>query len=191
MTLSFRAQDVTYVPGDLNLIITAPHGGYTTPANVPDRHHGCVVNNTCVFQYGCTPQDATNCRVVTLRDQYTKEIAELFFDIVKNKTGRTPYLVTCNWARIKLDANREINEAAFGNNESQRVHYDFHQRIKQAREAVESQYSQGGLLIDVHGHAHANNWFELVSFSFSIHFSFRSHWWSTHIQIPNAHSHSR
>ena len=55
--------------GNLNILLTAPHGGKLTtltPA-VPDREDGCLINGECVFNHSCGTQDPTkyeNCLLV-------------------------------------------------------------------------------------------------------------------------------
>lgn len=62
-----------------------------------------------------------------------------------------PYVIINNLKRTKLDANREINEAAQGNIFAERAFDEFHFYINSAREEIISKYSTG-FLFDIHGH---------------------------------------
>ena len=60
--------------------------------------------------------------------------------------------------RSKLDANRDIHEAAMGNPDAEKAWADFHGFVEEAQ----SQVADGqGLVLDIHGHAHENDWIEL------------------------------
>ena len=43
------------IPGTLNVILAAPHGGYEEPDNIPDRIPGCFneTNGECLWMYNC------------------------------------------------------------------------------------------------------------------------------------------
>jgi N-formylglutamate amidohydrolase len=128
---------VEYIVGNAPLVLTMPHGGYLKPPSVKDR------------TYGVRTQDA--------RTQETgREIAARFRDAY----GLQPHLVINHLHRKKLDANREIIEAAQGDRTAERAWRDFHGFIDTARKVVVSRYGRG-LLIDVHGHGHPRNWIEL------------------------------
>ncbi len=90
------------------------------------------------------------------------KIAQLIREAVKNLTGLSPALVICEVARVKLDANREIEEAAMGQNFSISVYEAYHAQIVAAKSAIEILYPNGGLLIDIHGQTHTNQLIELV-----------------------------
>ena len=44
-------------PGDLNVIIAAPHGGYEDPDEIPDRDAGCYIDGDCVWSHDCGEKD--------------------------------------------------------------------------------------------------------------------------------------
>jgi hypothetical protein len=125
------------------IIITAPHGGSEklTDMEIPQR--------TCS---GCK----------TYKDSYTLEIAmELGYGLIENYC-KVPYIVVNYLHRSKLDANREIVEAAQGNAIAEEAWKAFHDFTAQAQLLVASQHGyvtasglQGvkGLLFDVHGYS--------------------------------------
>ncbi len=126
-------QYIEYLPGDLPIIITAPHGGTLVPATIPDR---------------------TGTDVVTDRDLNTEELARTIRDVFFQRTGRRPHVIICRLRRTKLDANREIVEAALGNRVAQRAWFEFHHFTAAAKSTLNATYARG-LYMDLHGHGHA------------------------------------
>lgn len=126
-----RNNYVEYRAGDLPLILTAPHGGLLTPSEIPDR------------TYGTTDLD-TN----------TRELAIACSDEIFARTGRRPHLILCHLRRTKLDANREIVEAAQGNVFAEQAWNEFHGYIAAARDAARAAHGFAKL-IDLHGHGHS------------------------------------
>ncbi len=130
-------QYVEYQAGDLPIIIVAPHGGDLTPTSIPDRTSG-----------------------VTGRDRNTQEVARVFGVTLFDRTGHRPHIVINRLHRIKLDANREIGEAAQGNATAETAWREFHEFIEAAKDAVLDGFGRG-LYIDLHGHGHDNQRLEL------------------------------
>lgn len=128
---------IEYIAGDMPLIISAPHGGYLKPAEIPDRTWGG--------------------RDIDSRSQeYTREVAGYIHQL----TGKYPHVIINNLHRSKLDANREIVEAAQGNPIAERAWYEFHQFIDIAEATVVQQYGRG-VYLDFHTNYHRGNWVEL------------------------------
>ncbi len=123
-------QYIEYQAGDLPIILVAPHGGGLTPASIPDRTSG-----------------------VTTRDRNTQEVARAFAATLFDRTGHRPHIVINRLHRIKLDANREIGEAAQGNAAAETAWREFHEFIEAAKDAVVDGFGRG-LYIDLHGHGH-------------------------------------
>lgn len=123
---------IEYIPGNLPLILTAPHGGSLTPASIPDR-------------------DCDGCSY--LKDTYTQELARRVADAFETNTGCRPHLIINRLHRKKLDANRDIAEAADGDPQAEQAWQDYHAFIDAARYQVWHQFGKG-LYVDVHGHAH-------------------------------------
>lgn len=130
----FGTQSFTeYLAGDLPIIIVAPHGGLLSPAQIPDRNcSGCVYVN----------------------DANTQDLARRLAEAVFVQTGCRPHLIINHLHRRKLDANRDLEEAADGNVLAGQAWEDFHRFITAAKASVTSDYGKG-LLIDLHGHGHA------------------------------------
>ncbi len=128
---------IEYLPGTLPFILSAPHGGTLTPAEIPDRTFG-----------------------VTVTDRNTGRLAEQIRDAFIVQTGAAPHLVIAWLARIKLDPNREIVEAAQGSPFAENAWDEFHGFIETARAWVEEE-AGSGLFVDLHGHGHEINRLEL------------------------------
>ena len=122
--------DIEIQIGDLPLIISAPHGGALTPTEIPDRTTG---KNSS--------------------DSKTAELAWEISALMEDATGLKPHLIINNLHRKKLDANREIVEAAEGNERAELAWATYHDGIAQAQLSVTRDHV-GGLYIDLHGHDH-------------------------------------
>ncbi len=129
-TYSGRDQYVDYHPGNLPLVLTAPHGGYLEPADIPTRTIG-----------------------TTVQDRNTKELSLAIREAVFDLTGGYPHVIISNLHRRKLDPNREIVEAAQGNPDAERAWWEFQIFADEAGEIVEREFGEG-LNLDIHGHGH-------------------------------------
>jgi hypothetical protein len=74
--------------------------------------------------------------------------------------GCTPHFVINLLDRKKLDGNRDLEEAADGNEYAEDAWYAFHEFIEAAKDSITAQYD-AGLYIDLHGHGHDNQRLEL------------------------------
>lgn len=124
---------IEYQPGDAPLILIAPHGGLLTPASLPDR--------TCA---GCE----------TVNDLNTQELARVIVDSFTARTGRRPHLAVNRLHRRKFDANRELAEATGGTAALDRPWRWLHAFVDSAKASV-TRSTGRGIVLDVHGHAHA------------------------------------
>jgi hypothetical protein len=127
-TYQGRKGYITYYPGNIPLVISIPHGGDISPSEISDRTYGITVTDSNTIELG-----------IAMRNYFYAN-----FNI-------RPYLIINNLKRTKLDANREINEAAQGNIFARRAFNEFHFYIQSAREEILSKYSTG-FLFDIHGH---------------------------------------
>jgi hypothetical protein len=126
-----RSQYTEYLPGNMPLVISAPHGGYLKPDEISDRSYG-----------------------VLGQDRNTQELARQIRDAVWEQTGFYPHVILSLLHRSKLDPNREIVEAAQGDPESERAWWEFQTFIYEAERIVEESFGEG-FYIDLHGHGHA------------------------------------
>jgi N-formylglutamate amidohydrolase len=124
---------IEYIAGDLPIIITAPHGGTLEPSEIPDR---------------------TGSDITVARDVNTQELARTIGNVFATRGGGRPHLIIVRLHRTKIDANREIVEAAKGNRVAGRAWIEFHSFVEAARQAVIDEHGTG-FYIDLHGHGHA------------------------------------
>lgn len=125
-----RSGYTEYLPGELPLVLSAPHGGDQKPAEIPDRTYG-----------------------VTGSDRNTRELALQIRSAIKAQTGFYPHIIISHLHRSKLDPNREIVEAAQGDPEAERAWWEFQTFIDAAEDIVEGEFEEG-FYVDLHGHGH-------------------------------------
>lgn len=122
---------VEYIPGDLPVVISAPHGGALDPQEIPNRTWGTTVTDT-----------------------NTRETTMAVRDALVARTGKAPHVVISHLRRTKLDPNREIGEAAQENPFAEHAWREFQDFIDIASSTVTRTYG-AGFYIDLHGHGHA------------------------------------
>ena len=141
-----------------DLVITAPHGGDC------DDDEGCdfIPDRNETGQYcpkGCK----------TAADSYTRQISELLQAKILANYCKVPFLVINHLHRIKLDANRNISEAAQGNATAEEAWFQFHNLTNYAQQELRTQFGTTNvtnyprnnrvytgiksLLVDVHGYS--------------------------------------
>lgn len=125
-----RRDYVEYIPGDLPLVISAPHGGNLEPSEIEDRTFG-----------------------TTVTDSNTRETTLALRQALLDRTGRAPHVILSRLRRTKLDPNREIVEAAQENIYAEQAWRDFQGFIETARQIVVDAHGTG-LYVDLHGHGH-------------------------------------
>lgn len=130
---------VEYIPGNLPIIISIPHGGSLEPNNISDRD--CDI-------YTCS------------KDLFTQEMGRSISDAFFDQTGCYPHMIINLLHRRKFDANRDIMEAADGNATVEQAWYSYHSFIDTAKEKITEDYGRG-LFLDLHGHSHNEQRIEL------------------------------
>jgi hypothetical protein len=128
---------IEFIAGDGSVILSAAHGGSLTPPEIPDRTAG-----------------------TTVTDVNTDPLARTMANALLAETGRRPHLVIVRLRRTKLDANREVVEAAQGNPLAVRAWREYHGFIEAAKAAASAAFPQP-FYLDVHGHGHAIQRLEL------------------------------
>ena len=126
-----------YYAGNLPIIFSAPHGGPLAPSEIPDRTYG-----------------------ETVTDTRTKEMAQYVGQEIFSLTGKYPHVIINNLKRIKLDANRDSLEAAQGNPSALYAWKEYCSFINSARQKITKDFTKG-LYIDLHGHGHTIQRFEI------------------------------
>lgn len=61
----------------------------------------------------------------------------------------------------QLDPNREVGEATLNVSEALEAYKTYHECLRNATEQIGNSARQYGLVMDIHGHAHAMNWTEI------------------------------
>ena len=86
-------------------------------------------------------------------DANTAELARTISENYFLEYGLYPHVIICLLHREKLDANREIEEAAESNPIAEQAWLEFHDFIEEAKPDVSEQLGSG-LFIDLHEHGH-------------------------------------
>ncbi|MEX2381297.1 MAG: hypothetical protein WD490_02850, partial [Opitutales bacterium] len=125
-----RENYIEYRVGNLPLILTSGHGGDILPSEIADRTWGSRGT-----------------------DRNTRQLTEAIAAEIFERTGRHPHVVISHLRRLKLDPNREIEEAAQGDPLAEQAWTEFHDFIRTARAAAAEEFGFG-FLMDIHGHGH-------------------------------------
>src|SRR5215211_2271714 len=124
-------QLVTVRQGTLPIILSAPHGGGTPLAGVPERRGAGVE------------------KFVTSRDGNTAELAEKLAARIAKKLGGQPYLVIARFERKFIDVNRPP-AGAYEDPKAKPFYDGYHQALADFTKEVQMDWGRG-LLIDLHG----------------------------------------
>lgn len=124
---------VTVQAGELPIILSAPHGGRLSVADVPERRGMGIAK--------------FNSRSDSNTDEVTVQLA----DALEKKFGKRPYVVIARFHRKYVDANRRPS-AAYESEDAAVVYEAYHQAIDRARRDLIKRWGRG-LLLDVHGQA--------------------------------------
>lgn len=127
---------IEYIAGDLPIILSASHGGHLEPLGIPDR----------------TP-DRCGGSATTLTDRNTRELTLAISEALHERFDGHAHVVINHLHRLKLDANRDVEEAACGNAAARRAWDDFHHFLETARTVVVEDHGRGWFM-DIHGHGH-------------------------------------
>ncbi|WP_299891104.1 T9SS type A sorting domain-containing protein [uncultured Lacinutrix sp.] len=143
---------IEYIPGNLPIIISAPHGGLkltggtVNGVNYPDNS---TTNNSSQPYYLPTRGCGTN-----ERDDNTDVLIERIQAELFAQTGGYAHVIINRLNRKKLDPNREQNEATCGNANALFFWNAWHSFLDDASTAVETNWGKG-LYIDLHGQSHS------------------------------------
>jgi len=145
----FRKQ---YVPGNVGIILSVPHGGWLEHPEIADRTDAALMNlmNNNNNNYATA---ATN-KIRTTADGWTIDLgAEIFKTVMDELPGqKVPHLVVCKLKRSKVDVNRDIVEGAQENPIAKATHKAYHAFIREAKSV-----SERGIIFDIHGQSHGQN----------------------------------
>ncbi len=135
-SLFSKANLIEYVPGDLPIVLTAPHGGHLMPSDIPSRTSGVLDS-----------------------DAHTQELSRTIAAVLHERTGHHIHVVISRLHRSKLDPNRDLPEAAVQQT-AVAAWTAYHQFIEDAC-AASIRTHGWAFLIDLHGHGHKQPQVEL------------------------------
>jgi len=125
-----------HIDGNMDIIISIPHGGTLNPSWIPNRRHA--------FQ--CGKKNHDDCPVVWVSDDFTIDLGFEIAQSIKMYCGREPHLIINYLKRPKLDPNREIHIGASRCYEVLEAFKQYHSLIDDTKRNFKH-----GLLIDLHG----------------------------------------
>jgi len=112
--VSFRREKyIEYHSGSLPIILSAAHGGWKEPTEIPDRTEGTMVTDINTYQ-----------------------LTKVIMDTLTARFGGKPHVILCLLERLKLDANRDVDEAAGGNLYAERAWEEYHHYLDIAKERL-------------------------------------------------------
>jgi hypothetical protein len=125
-----RNNYIEYIAGNSPYIFSAPHDGFLTPAEIPDRTGN----------------------ITTGHDSNLQDLIRKVGQAVLAREGRYPHIIICHLERIKLDADRDVDEAAQGNPYAIQAWKEWHSFIDTAAQQVQKSFGKG-FYIDLHGYS--------------------------------------
>jgi hypothetical protein len=130
---------LTIIPGDLPLILSAPHGGKLAVPGAARRTGDTFLSKKGVKNNFTVAFDGNvDVLALTLADE------------IQKRTGHRPYVVVANFSRRYVDANRTPEEA-YESDAGKAVYDRYHAALRTFRSEVIAKWRRG-LLIDIHGH---------------------------------------
>jgi hypothetical protein len=128
---------VRHWAGELPIVLSVPHDGARTTAEIPDRTSG-----------------------VTVRDSHAAALGFALRDALRARFGQAPHLVVCDLSRKKVDCNRPLAEGAAGHPKAEQVWKEYHASVDEAERAVLARRPHG-LYLDLHSHGHPKKRIEI------------------------------
>lgn len=128
---------IEYIAGNLPVIFTSAHGGDLTPSAIPERTSSACGGGS----------------IVTRTDLNTRELTLDVLEAFHERFGGYPHVVINHLHRSRLDANRDIGEAACGNLRAQVAWQEFQTFAQEAGDTVLARHGRGWF-VDMHGHGH-------------------------------------
>ncbi|CAM4752593.1 unnamed protein product [Rotaria magnacalcarata] len=138
--------------GNVNIILSAPHGGSLILDNVPDRTYS-VDNRSSQLNDNC--HDEQRGKITVVKDSRTDEFAENIANELNSMGNLKPFIIIGQWHRKKVDFNREILEATLNHSEAISAYENYHMNLNNAITQVNHSFGKG-LLVDIHGHSQGN-----------------------------------
>lgn len=145
----YRSSYKYHVDGNVNIVLSVPHGGSIMPDGIPDRTESDYVR-LLNKNDGFVHEEHQKLTVVkdTRTDEFTENVVNELYKIWNFK----PFVVIGIWNRRKIDFNRDIFEATLNHPEAVSAYKNYHMSLNEAINQVNNLFGKG-LLIDVHGHS--------------------------------------
>jgi N-formylglutamate amidohydrolase len=145
----YRSACKYHFKGNVNIILSAPHGGNLMPDDVPDRTEGIYIRSSNVDN---SFRDQEHCKTTVVKDKSTLEFTENVANELATKWNLKPFIIIGKWHRKKVDFNRDILEGTLNHPETILAYENYHQNLNDAIDRVNQLFGRG-LLIDIHGHS--------------------------------------
>ena len=127
---------VEYIPGDLPIILTAPHGGDLKPSDLPDLQTG----------HG--------------KDNHSMEATLKTAEHIENITGHKPHIILCHLHPFKAYFQRtNIDEAAGEHPDVRQAYFEYQNFTEIARKKILTSWGKGHLF-EMHTNGHSEKWTE-------------------------------
>lgn len=146
----YRSACKYHFNGNVNIILSAPHGGNLMPENVPDRTDN-ILNRYLNSKDGAC-YEPPRYKLSVTKDSRTDEFTENIANELSMMANLKPFIVIGKWHRKKVDFNREIIEATLNHPEVIPAYENYHVNLNNTINQVNNRYGKG-LLIDIHGHS--------------------------------------
>lgn len=124
---------VTFLAGELPIILSAPHGGRNGVSDVGVRQGEGVKKFNAKSDFN------------------TDRLTETLAADIKKKTGKRPYVIIARFHRRFIDANRP-SPLAYESLDAKTTYDIYHRALSEARREVVDRWGHG-LLLDIHGQA--------------------------------------
>ncbi len=134
---------------NVNIILSAPHGGNLMPDDVPDRTEGTYIRSSDTDD---SFRKEERCKTNVMKDTSTLEFTENVANELFKKWNFKPFIIIGKWHRKKIDFNREILEGTLNHPEAISAYKNYHMYLNDAIDRVNQLFNKG-LLIDIHGHS--------------------------------------
>jgi N-formylglutamate amidohydrolase len=145
----YRSSCKYYFKGNVNIILSAPHGGNLLPDDVPDRTEGIYIRSS---NENDSFHDKKRCKTTVVKDIGTTEFTENVANELFKKWNLKPFIIIGKWHRKKIDFNRDILEGTLNHPEAISAYENYHRNLNDTIDQVNQLFNKG-LLIDIHGHS--------------------------------------
>jgi hypothetical protein len=145
----YRSSCKYHFKGNVNIILSATHGGSLMPNDVPDRTEGIYIRSS---DANGNFRDEERCKTTVVKDARTDEFTQNVANELNKMWSFKPFVIIGKWNRKKVDFNREILEGTLNHPAAISAYENYHMNLNDAIDQVNQLFGKG-LLIDIHGHA--------------------------------------